>query len=105
MPNLPLSLSSDGSTVAFTSSATNLFPSPGIRSRYYVKDLTDGSIIDGAGPGVAHDLSGDGDRVAFVSNQPLVPEDTLRVWDVYVRDLETSELFFASANLPKRQVV
>ncbi len=64
----------------------------------YLKDVTTGSVTlatvgsDGSAPALATGggtMDGDGDRVAFYSDSPLVAGDTNGVRDVYLRDLAT----------------
>lgn len=103
------SLSADGTTVAFTSRATNLDaadtePDDDV----YVKDLGSGAItlasssdsgeaatVGAAGPA----LSDDGSRVAFYSTATnLDPADGDGLHDVYVKDLATGDISLASTN-------
>jgi Tol biopolymer transport system component len=91
------SLSSDGARVAFVSFATNLdaSASPGI----FVKDLGDGSITKvalPATPNVQVALSGNGQRVAFTTDERLSTNDTDPDTDVYVKDLATGTFTLAS---------
>jgi Tol biopolymer transport system component len=91
-------LSADNSKVAFASTASNLVPGDASGpSDVFVKDLVTGvvtpvSISDGGlhGDGASYDpvLSAGGDRVAFQSEATnLVPGDTNRSMDAFVRDL------------------
>jgi uncharacterized repeat protein (TIGR01451 family) len=106
-----LSLSADGTRVAFTTGATNLDPrDPVADEDVYVKDLVSGRLwlaslsasgekkVGLFGASVAS-LSADGRRVAFHSDagglHPGDPDDT---GDVFVRDLETGQLLLASTN-------
>jgi len=102
-----VALSSDGSTVAFASKATNL--SADGSSHVYVKRLDTGALtlVDGgtiARPdeqigASAPSLSADGQVVAFVTDAAqLDPVDTDQRADVYVRDLGTGEIRLASVN-------
>lgn len=104
------SLSAEGSVVAFVSASTNLDPvdrDPG--ADIYVKNLLTGEIRvastssdgnPGNGGGSANpSLSGDGFRVAFDSAATyLDPADTDELTDVYVKDLQTGQLFLASTS-------
>lgn len=106
-----LALSADGTRVAFSTGATNLDPrDPVADEDVYVKDLVTGRLwlaslsasgekkVGFFGAGRAA-LSADGRRVAFSSDaaglHPSDPDDT---GDVFVRDLETGQLFLASTN-------
>jgi hypothetical protein len=102
-----VSLSADGTRVAFDSSA-NLDPgdTDGLRD-VYVKDLTTGDITlastsDTGVKGNADNspsLSADGTRVAFASDAAnLDPGDTDNVKDVYVKDLGTGDITLASTS-------
>ncbi|MBA3278424.1 MAG: PD40 domain-containing protein [Geodermatophilaceae bacterium] len=103
------SLSADGTTVAFTSEATNLDPADtDIISDVYVKDLASGELtlvstsdsgVKGNGSSFAPSLSADGATVAFVSVATnLQPPDTNSRLDVYVKDLASGELTLASTS-------
>ncbi len=103
-----LSISADGTKVAFSSSATNLIPDDDDHIEdVYVKDLVTGEIIlasvtkdgtKGDSPSMSAVLSADGTRVAFVSESALDERDTNLFSDVYVKDLITGDLFFASVS-------
>lgn len=103
------SLSADGASVAFTSSATNLDPAdtdplPDV----YVKDLATGALTlaSESGAGAKGDgasgepsLSGDGSKVAFSSEASnLTPEDRDPILDVFVKDLNSGGLTLASVS-------
>jgi uncharacterized repeat protein (TIGR01451 family) len=106
-----VTLSDDGSTVAFSTTATNLHPEDPVADfDVYVKDLTTGRLtlaslsasgekrIGLFGSGAA-DLSANGGRVVFHSDVPgLHPADGDGAADVFVRDLRTGELTLASTN-------
>jgi Tol biopolymer transport system component len=110
-----VSLSPDGSKVAFVSNATNLDPAD-TDSHYdvYVRDLTTGALtlasIDDTGVKGNQDsgdpygltrpsLSADGTRVAFDSFATnLDPRDGDTHSDVYVKNLVTGKLKLASIN-------
>lgn len=106
-----LSLSADGTRVAFTTGATNLDPrDPVTDEDVYVKDLVTGRLwlaslsasgekkVSFFGATVAS-LSADGKRVAFHSDAAgLHPGDPDEIGDVFVRDLETGELLLASTS-------
>jgi len=104
-------LSADGSTVAFSSTATNLSPDAADGSSHvYVKRLDTGALtlVDGVTiirPDEQHgadapSLSADGQIVAFTTDagQQLDPADTDQRADIYVRDLGSGELRLASVN-------
>lgn len=104
-----VSLSADGSRIAFSSSATNLLDGvvtpPGA---VYLRDLTDGttklvsrSMSGTAVPGNSPALSPDGRYVAFSSSSPIiVTGDTNAAGDVFVYDLvaNTTRLVSAGPN-------
>lgn len=94
------SISADGRTIAFSSSAKNLVPNdtngfPDI----FVKDLATGTtkLVSVSSAGVQADngstapaLSGDGRYVAYVSRAAnLAPNDSNDNYDVFVTDLQT----------------
>ena len=103
------SISADGTRVAFESNATNFDP---VDSEFpldvYVKDLVTGSItiastddagLKGDGVSFQVSLSGDGNRVAFMSNATnLDPANTDGFQDVYVKDLTTGDITLASTD-------
>jgi Ca2+-binding RTX toxin-like protein len=93
-----VSLSSDGSKVAFSSYANNLVSGDTNFSwDTFVKDLTTGAVtrasagVNGQGwsdPGGGASLSGDGTKVAFATwANNLVANDFDSDWDVFVHDL------------------
>jgi uncharacterized repeat protein (TIGR01451 family) len=101
-------LSSDGGTVAFQSSSTNLHPSDVDTIRdVYVKDVVTGDVVlastsdlnllKGNGDSFAASLSADGTRVAFQSMATTLDlldlDDDL---DVYVKNLVTGDIVLAS---------
>jgi Tol biopolymer transport system component len=102
------SLSADGTTVAFGSTATNLDPAD--TDAYvdiYVKDLVTGDIAlasitrdgtKGNNDSIRPSLSADGTRVAFESFATnFDPADGDFDQDVYVKDLVTGEVILASS--------
>jgi hypothetical protein len=105
-----LSLSADGTRVAFGSNATNLDPGDTVPdgSDIYVKELTTGDITlastsdtgqKGNGLSTRPSLSSDGTRVAFSSMATNVdPADTSTDDDVYVNDLVTGGITLASTS-------
>ncbi|HEU4480417.1 MAG TPA: hypothetical protein VFS18_00905 [Actinomycetota bacterium] len=95
-------ISDDGRYVAFTSGATDIVPNDtNHASDVFVRDLelgiterasvsSDGSQAGGPthrSPSFGGSISGDGTRVAFISyGNDLVPDDTNRAPDAFVRD-------------------
>jgi hypothetical protein len=101
------SLSGDGGTVAFHSTATNLDPGDTSAGRdVYVKTLATGDVrlastgdtgAKGNGNSDFASLSTDGTEVAFVSqSNNLDPLDTSGVGDVYLKNLATNNLTLLS---------
>jgi Tol biopolymer transport system component len=99
-------ISANGAKAAFASSATNLPDSPAdSNSHIYLVDLASGAmqVVDratggaiGASDAIGVDLNADGSRVAFASNATnlgIANNDVLHVW---VRDVPTSTLIWAS---------
>ncbi|WFU24390.1 VCBS domain-containing protein [Bradyrhizobium sp. CB1717] len=95
--------SSDGTKVAFYSSADNLVPGDtNGQADIFVKDLTTGTItlVSTSAGGVQGDsfsyqpvFSPDGTKVAFASaSDNLVPGDTNQAWDIFVKDLTTGAI-------------
>jgi Tol biopolymer transport system component len=95
-------LSADGQIVAFVSAATNLVPNDTNNARdIFVHDVRASTIRrvsvsssggQGNGDSDAPAVSADGRFVAFVSaSTNLVPNDTNRVADVFVHDLQTGQ--------------
>jgi Tol biopolymer transport system component len=91
------SISADGNLVAFTSAATNLVPDDtNARLDIFVCDRSTGTIervsvssngAQGNGDSILPAISGDGRAVGFKSlADNLVPNDSNRVVDVFVRD-------------------
>jgi uncharacterized repeat protein (TIGR01451 family) len=106
-----ISLSRDGTKVAFSTTATNLDPRDTVADfDVYVKDLASGRLtlasLSASGEkrlglfgSSGASLSADGTRVAFHSDVPgLHPADGDDPADVYVRDLVTGQLVLASTN-------
>src|SRR5439155_298670 len=103
------SLSADGRSVTFASSATNLVPGDtnGVRDTF-VHDLTTGQTVrvsvnsagtQGNDTSFSPSLSADGQLVAFASDATnLVPGDTNGVRDTFVHDLTTGETVRVSAD-------
>ncbi len=107
-----LSISVDGSRVAFDSIATNLDPNDTDSSvDVYVKDITSGeltlaSTADSGTKGIgssflsSHSLSADGTTVVFQSSADnLDATDADTTVDVYVKDLVTGDLLLVSSGL------
>jgi hypothetical protein len=103
------SLSSDGTKVAFGSTATNLDPADtDTISDIYVKDLITGDLtlattsdagVKGNGSNADISLSGNGSKVAFVSTATnLDPADTDLFGDIYVKELTTGDIALASTS-------
>ena len=102
------SLSADGLSVAFYSTATNLHPDDGDASfDVFVKDRRNGELrlasastagVKGIGDSLDPSLSGDGTKVAFESEAQMDPADTDTLSDVYVKDLVSGELVLASTS-------
>jgi hemolysin type calcium-binding protein/WD40 repeat protein len=103
------SLSADGSSVAFTSHASNLDPADtDAVSDVYVKNLSTGEITLAStsdsgtkGDDISFEasLSGNGERVGFNSlADNLDPVDTDDIEDVYVKDLSSGDLTLASTS-------
>jgi Tol biopolymer transport system component len=103
------SLSFDGRKVAFISRANNLDPADPLTGwDVYVKDLDTGDVelasTSDAGVRANREsfrpaLSGDGEKVAFVTRAfNLDPDDTDDLADVFVKDLVTGDLTMVSTN-------
>lgn len=99
-------LSANGRFMVFTTWSSKLPSSAPQVEQVYRRDLatgkillisratgTNGAISDGA---TEPSISGDGNRVAFVAWNSLVPADTNDKGDVYVRDIATNKTFLAS---------
>jgi Tol biopolymer transport system component len=104
-----LSISADGTKVAFCSTATNLDPlDTDDRPDVYVKDTVTGDLtlasatISGTkGNRISTwmSLSADGTKVAFSSNSnldPRVTTDRSDLFNIYIKDLITGDLTLAS---------
>ena len=102
-------MSGDGGFVAFLSNATNLDPGDtDTTSDVYVKDLATGDVVlastssadvKGDEGSFDPDLSGGGERVAFLSAATNFDPLALDVQaDLYVKDLVTGDLFLASTS-------
>lgn len=98
-------LSSDGSRVAFVSTAFNLVPGDRNRRRdAFVRDRAAGTLQRVTGPGGVElaaqidrvVLSGDGAWLVLETADPLVPEDTNTLGDVYLQDRATGALTLLS---------
>lgn len=101
-------VSDDGRYVVFFSLADGMDPSPAddIGVHLYRRDLqTNTTLLVDRGPGAdgpissvptSPSISGDGDRVAFVTQSALVPQDTNGGSDVYVREISTQTTRLAS---------
>ncbi len=97
------SIAADGSRVAFASLANNLtMKDTNGTWDVFVRDVPSGVTLraslssdgdQGTLASLLPSLSGDGNSVAFVSKSPnLVPGDTNRMRDAFVRDLATEQL-------------
>lgn len=102
-------VSADGSTVAFSSYATNLDPADTDPAMdVYLKNVATGVLVlastsdagvkgDGASQGWS--LSADGSKVAFSSRASnLDPADTDTIGDAYVKDVTTGDIVLASTS-------
>jgi Tol biopolymer transport system component len=101
-------VSADGRFVAFRSQATNLHPDDvDTQHDIFVRDRQTGEVglvSRASGPNGAKGrvasfnprISADGRFVAFRSNSNLAPEDTDRIADIYVRDLQTQQTILVS---------
>jgi hypothetical protein len=103
------SLSADGNTVSFHSTATNLDPADtDFAEDIYVKDILTGDLTlastsDAGGKGNSRSqfaaLSADGNSVAFESlASNLDPGDSDTAEDIYVKDLITGDITLASTS-------
>lgn len=101
------SLSADGRFVAFVSTARDVHPDDtDLVEDVFVRDLQTGVIVlvsrnsagvKANGPCTAPSISGDGQRVAFVSTATnLHPDDSDTNPDIYLRDLSAGITFLAS---------
>jgi outer membrane protein OmpA-like peptidoglycan-associated protein len=104
-----VSLAGSGTKVAFRSTSTNLSPADtDTKADIYVKDLTTGILtlastsstgVKGNGPNSPPAMSPGGGAVAFRSNSTnLVPADTDKTPDMYVKNLTTGNLLLASTS-------
>lgn len=104
-----LSISADGTRVAFESQSTNLHPEDTDNVQdIYVKDLVTGEVflasssdegVKGNSASLEASLSADATKVAFQSHATnLDPADTDGLADIYVKDLVSGELTLASAS-------
>jgi Tol biopolymer transport system component len=99
-------LSPDGRFLAFLSTADDLVSNvTNVGDSVFVRDLLTGTTtlasVDQSGVGETSRepaLSADGRFVAFVSDVPLVANDTNGTSDVFVRDLQTGTTTLASVN-------
>ncbi len=107
----PVSLSANGRFVAFSSDADNLFANDtnGFRD-VFVRDLLLGTnllasvatngVASGHGSSTDSAISADGRYVAFTSSaDDLVPGDTNKAQDVFIRDLQSGSTALVSVNL------
>src|SRR5437773_713165 len=104
-----VSLSGGGTKAAFRSTSTNLSPADtDTRGDIYVKDLTTGILtlastsstgVKGNGPNSPPAMSPGGGAVAFRSNSTnLIPADTDKTPDMYVKNLTTGNLILVSTS-------
>jgi RHS repeat-associated protein len=96
--------SDDGRYLVFSSRATDLVAQGGASNAIYVRDRQLGTTTlisvaqdSTAAPAQGESISGDGSRVAFLTQSQLVPADTNSTFDVYIRDIPTSSYIFVSA--------
>ncbi len=97
--------STDGRYLLFTSSATDLTTAGGVNEALYRRDLVNGVTdlvsVNAAGDPTTtfgHSISGDGTRVAFVTNAQLTPQDTNSQFDVYVYDFTAGTTSLVTGN-------
>ncbi|MCU7728519.1 hypothetical protein ODJ79_32815 [Actinoplanes sp. KI2] len=101
------SISADGRYVAFVSAAPNLDlrPDTNHAADVFVHDRSTAETervsltaagTQASGPSLVARISGDGRHVAFEADGNLVPDDTNNQADIYVRDLNTGALTWAS---------
>jgi pimeloyl-ACP methyl ester carboxylesterase len=101
------SISADGRFIAFVSTATNLVP--GVisgRQQVFIRDRIAGTVLlvsvgldgnEGSGLALSPSISADGRLVAFFSNSSnLVAANTGGITQVFVRDMESGQIFLAS---------
>ncbi len=87
------SFSSDGSYVAFASSASNLVPADDSGSDAFVWDRQNQSIqrvSPGIGQSYSPVLSADGTTLAFSADSQILPGDSDDMIDIYVVDLDSN---------------
>lgn len=96
-----VALSADGSTVAFTSEASNLTAGDtnGVKD-LFVLDRVSGELINVAPAFIGAVLSDDGQLVAFTTDASLDPGDTDTTDDVYVFDRASRSIEWVSAAVP-----
>jgi Tol biopolymer transport system component len=106
------SISANGHTVAFESTASDVVPGPDVNfADIYVRNVVAGTTMrastDASGNQVlggpfassfSPDLSADAGRVAFSSSLALVPADTNGVTDVYVKSIASGAIVRASVD-------
>ena len=95
-----VSISADGTRVAFVADAPNLAPDSSTSARTYLRELggarrtisvnpsTAGGAIVSTGSTVAPPINAGGSKVALVTTSNADPADTNGTSDVYVRDIE-----------------
>lgn len=90
-------LSGDGSRVAFASNATNLDPADTTPNQdVFLRDLSAGTTTLVSQPDAptfnvqSFDLSEDGSTVSWITDAPVLPEDTDKTSDLYARDLASA---------------
>ena len=100
-------ISADGRFVAFSSWATNLFPSDtNSNMDVFVRSLEDNqtyraSVTSSGQSGsetYGYSISADGRYVAFDNSFAMVPNDTNSTWDIFVHDMLTGENVLASVS-------
>lgn len=101
------SISSDGSKVAFRSSASNLVPGVTVTvGNIFVRDLrTDSIVLASVGPAgepanaesIEPSISGDGTRVAFTSRASNLVAGGGQFDEIYVRDLAAGKTILVSS--------
>jgi Tol biopolymer transport system component len=106
--NFSVSLSTDGTKLAFHSRATNLDPvDTDTLEDVYVKNLSSGNVdlastsdtgVKSSSSALFPSLSSDGTKVAFASDSSNLDPADAADYDVYVKDLTTGDITLASTS-------